>query len=201
MVIWLEQLWQDVRYGCRMLARAPGFTSDRRPLARDRHRRQLRDLQLCRRAAAAAAPGRPAGRGRDGRVDDVDRGASARAASPRRTATTWTSAIAARASTASSAFTYVTAGFASRPGAVPTLKMGMLVSGNLFRVMGVEPALGRRLPARRGSGARPGRRRRARPRAVGAAVRIRPVGPRPARGPQRPPVHGDWRRARASSPA
>ena len=25
--IWLEHLWQDVRYGCRMLARAPGFTA------------------------------------------------------------------------------------------------------------------------------------------------------------------------------
>src|SRR5512135_1137166 len=27
MTIWLEHLWQDVRYGCRMLARAPGFTA------------------------------------------------------------------------------------------------------------------------------------------------------------------------------
>src|SRR4051794_7525911 len=23
---WVEQVWQDVRYGCRMLARSPGFT-------------------------------------------------------------------------------------------------------------------------------------------------------------------------------
>ena len=41
------------------------------------------------------------------------------------------------------AFSYVTVGFAGRPGAVPALKMGMLASGNMFRVMGVEPALGR----------------------------------------------------------
>src|ERR1700730_8641769 len=26
-LIWLERLWQDVQYGCRMLAGSPGFTS------------------------------------------------------------------------------------------------------------------------------------------------------------------------------
>ena len=26
MIIWFEHLWQDVRYGCRMLAVAPAFT-------------------------------------------------------------------------------------------------------------------------------------------------------------------------------
>ena len=41
------------------------------------------------------------------------------------------------------AFTYVTAGFASHPGAMPAFKLGMLASGNVFRVMGIEPALGR----------------------------------------------------------
>jgi predicted permease len=34
-------------------------------------------------------------------------------------------------------------GFASHPGELPKLKGGLLVSGNLFRVMGVEPELGR----------------------------------------------------------
>jgi predicted permease len=41
------------------------------------------------------------------------------------------------------AFTYLTAGFATDPTAVPKLKMGMLVSGNLLPLMGVEPTIGR----------------------------------------------------------
>jgi macrolide transport system ATP-binding/permease protein len=41
------------------------------------------------------------------------------------------------------AFTTSTFGFSARPDELPQMKMGMLVSGNLFRVMGVEPELGR----------------------------------------------------------
>lgn len=41
------------------------------------------------------------------------------------------------------AFTTSTFGFSAKPDALPQMKMGMLVSGNLFRVMGVEPELGR----------------------------------------------------------
>ena len=41
------------------------------------------------------------------------------------------------------AFTYITAGFATDRAATPKLKMGMLVSGNLLDVMKVTPALGR----------------------------------------------------------
>jgi predicted permease len=41
------------------------------------------------------------------------------------------------------AFTSSTVGFASQPDALSTLRMGMLVSGNFFSVMGVEPQLGR----------------------------------------------------------
>ncbi len=41
------------------------------------------------------------------------------------------------------AFTTSTFGFSARPDDLPQMKMGMLVSGNLFRVMGVEPELGR----------------------------------------------------------
>ena len=38
------------------------------------------------------------------------------------------------------AFTTSTFGFSARPDDLPQMKMGMLVSGNLFRVMGVEPS-------------------------------------------------------------
>jgi len=41
------------------------------------------------------------------------------------------------------AFVVTPFGFASRPDALPQVKYGVLVSGNFFRTMGVEPALGR----------------------------------------------------------
>lgn len=41
------------------------------------------------------------------------------------------------------AFTYQSYGFAQNPSAPPEMKLGLLVSGNLFRVLGVEPVLGR----------------------------------------------------------
>lgn len=41
------------------------------------------------------------------------------------------------------AFTTSTFGFTSKPDALPQVKTGLLVSGNLFRAMGVEPELGR----------------------------------------------------------
>jgi len=41
------------------------------------------------------------------------------------------------------AFELTPFGFASRPDALPQIKYGLQVSGNFFRVMGVEPALGR----------------------------------------------------------
>src|SRR5262249_54084712 len=41
------------------------------------------------------------------------------------------------------AFRYNTAGFVSDPRLTPKLKMGMLVSANLFGLMGVEPTIGR----------------------------------------------------------
>ena len=41
------------------------------------------------------------------------------------------------------AFTNSTVGFAHEPDALPALRIGMLVSGNFFSVMGVSPILGR----------------------------------------------------------
>lgn len=41
------------------------------------------------------------------------------------------------------AYTVAPFGFAARPDALPQVKYGLMVSGNLFQAMGVEPALGR----------------------------------------------------------
>ena len=41
------------------------------------------------------------------------------------------------------AYTLVPFGFSQRPDALPQVKYGLLVSGNLFQVMGVQPLLGR----------------------------------------------------------
>jgi predicted permease len=41
------------------------------------------------------------------------------------------------------AYRWITVGFASEPNAVPKLKLGMLVSGNMLTLMGVEPTVGR----------------------------------------------------------
>ena len=145
-LVWLERLWQDLRYGCRMLAASPGFTA-------------VAVLSLAIGIGANCAIFsfadalllRPLPVARPGEVltvgsTVVGRSASAPARSCPRTATTSTSAIAATSFDGLAAFTYVTAGFATDPTATPKLKMGMLVSGNLFALMGVEPTIGRGVP-------------------------------------------------------
>ena len=55
------------------------------------------------------------------------------------------------------------------PTASPRLTIGMLVTGNFFQVMGVEPRAGARLPRRRRPGAGTRRGRDARPRVLGSS--------------------------------
>ena len=136
--VWLERLWQDVRYGCRMLARNPGFTivavlslavgigantavfsfADTlllRPLPVPRPSELLTvGLTDPYRDAVVASY-------RD-YVDIKDRSKS------------FEGLIA---------FARSTVGFASDAGAMPKLSIGMMVSGNFFRVIGVKPQLGR----------------------------------------------------------
>jgi len=142
MVIWLEQLWRDVRYGCRMLARAPGFTV-------------IAVLSLAIGIGANCAIFsfadalllRPLPVARPGEILTVGSTMSIEALGASGLASSYRDYVDIRDRSKSFdglvGFSYITAGFASRPGAVPALRMGMLASGNLFRVMGVAPALGR----------------------------------------------------------
>ncbi|RPJ70886.1 MAG: FtsX-like permease family protein, partial [Acidobacteria bacterium] len=142
MVIWLEHLWRDVRYGCRMLARAPGFTA-------------IAVLSLGIGVGANCAIFsfadalllRPLPVARPGEVLTVGSAMTIEALRASGLASSYRDYVDIRDRSKSFdglvAFSYLTVGFASRPGAVPALRMGMLASGNMFRVMGVEPALGR----------------------------------------------------------
>ncbi len=142
MTIWLEHLWQDVRYGCRMLARGPAFTV-------------IAVLSLAIGIGANCAIFsfadalllRPLPVARPDEVLTVGSTITIEAFGASGLESSYRDYVDIRDRGKSfdglTAFTYVTAGFASRPGAVPALKLGMLVSGNLFPVMGIEPVLGR----------------------------------------------------------
>ena len=141
-LVWLERLWQDVRYGCRLLARSPGFAS-------------IAVVSLAIGIGANCAIFsfadalllRPLPVARPGEVFTVGSTTTIEAFGVSALNSSYRDYVdirdRARSFDGLAAFTYVTAGFATRPAAVPQLKMGMLVSGNLFGVMGVEPSLGR----------------------------------------------------------
>ena len=142
MTKWVEQLWQDVKYGARMLLRAPGFTA-------------VAILSLAIGIGANTAIFsfadalllRPLPVARPGEVITV--GTTAALESLRATSliASYPEYVDLRDRSQSfeglAAFTYVTAGFTADPRLAPKLKMGMLVSDNLFALMGVEPTLGR----------------------------------------------------------
>jgi len=142
MMIWLEHVWQDVRYGCRMLARGPAFAliavlSMAIGIGANCAVFSFADALLLRPLPVA----RPGGVFTVGSMMTFEAlGASGLASSYRDYVD-----IRDRSKSFDGlvAYSYVTAGFATHPGAVPALKMGLLVSGNLFPVMGIEPVLGR----------------------------------------------------------
>ena len=142
MIIWFEHLWQDVRYGCRMLAVAPAFTlvavlSLAVGIGANCAIFSFADALLLRPLPVA----RPAEVVTVGSTMTLEAlGASALESSYRDYVDVRNRS---RSFDGLVAFTYVTAGFASHPGAMPAFKLGMLASGNVFRVMGIEPALGR----------------------------------------------------------
>jgi macrolide transport system ATP-binding/permease protein len=140
--VWFERLWQDVRYGCRMLTASPGFAG-------------IAVLSLAIGIGANCAIFsfadalllRPLPVARPDEVFTVGSMATVEAFGSSSLVSSYRDYVDIRDRSQSfdglAAFTYLTAGFASDPKAVAKLKMGMLVSGNLFAVMGVEPTIGR----------------------------------------------------------
>jgi macrolide transport system ATP-binding/permease protein len=137
---WLERLWQDVRYGCRMLAANPVFTlvavsSLAMGIGANCAAFSWADALLLR-PLTVARPGEVVTVGSTMSVE----GFSRLAASYREFID-----ISDRSTSFEGlvAFTGATSGLAPARDALPKLKLGLLVSGNFFSVMGVEPELGR----------------------------------------------------------
>ncbi|HEY1910523.1 MAG TPA: ABC transporter permease [Vicinamibacterales bacterium] len=135
-------LWQDVRYGFRMLAASPSFTV-------------VAVLSLaigiganC--AIFSFADGlllRPLPVARPGEVLTVGSRSSLEALDASSLVSSYRDYIDIRDRSASfdglAAFSYLTVGFANDPTATPKLTMGMMASSNLLPLMGVEPTIGR----------------------------------------------------------
>src|SRR5262245_37794128 len=142
MLVWLERLWQDIRYGCRMIAGSPGFAV-------------IAVLSLGIGIGANCAIFsfgdalllRPLPVARPGEVLTVGSTESFEAFGASSLVSSYRDYVDVRDRNKSFdglvAFDYVPVGLAKDPKDAPKLSMGMLVSGNLFTVMGVEPTIGR----------------------------------------------------------
>ena len=140
--VWVEQLWQDVKHGCRVLASSPVFTI-------------VSVLSLAIGIGANCAIFsfadalllRPLPVARPGEIMTVGSTASFEALNASALVSSYPEYLDIRDNSKSfdglAAFSYDPAGFTSDPKAPPKLKMGMLVSENFFSVMGVEPTIGR----------------------------------------------------------
>jgi putative ABC transport system permease protein len=136
----IERLWQDIRYGCRMLAASPGFTlvavsSLAMGIGANCAAFSWADALLLR-PLTVARPGEVVTVGSAMSVEGFSRvGASYREYLDIRDLSASFDGLVA--------FTGVTSGLAATRDALPKLTLGLLVSGNFFSVMGVEPELGR----------------------------------------------------------
>jgi macrolide transport system ATP-binding/permease protein len=140
--VWLERLWQDVQYGCRLLAGSPGFAS-------------IAVISLAIGIGANCAIFsfadalllRPLPVARPGEVLTVGSTTTLEALGASSLRTSYPDYVDIRDRNKSfaglAAAWEVTAGFATDPKAIPKLKLGMLTSANMFTLMGVEPTLGR----------------------------------------------------------
>ena len=140
--VWLERSWHDVRYGVRLLAATPGFTS-------------IAVLSLAIGIGANCAIFsfadalllRPLPVARPGDVFTVGSNSSFEAFGINSLISSYRDYVDIRDRAKSLdglvAFRYVTAGAATDPNATPRLRTGVMASANLFAVMGVEPTIGR----------------------------------------------------------
>lgn len=137
---WLERLWQDLRYGCRTLAANPGFTlvavsSLAIGIGANGAAFSWADALLLR-PLTVDRPNDVVTVGSTMSVEGFSRiGASYPDYIDIRDRSTGFDGLVA--------FTGITSGLAPARDALPALKFGLLVSGNFFSVMGVEPELGR----------------------------------------------------------
>jgi len=141
-LVWLERLWQDVRYGSRTLGSSPAFAL-------------VAVLSLAVGIGANCAIFsfadalllRPLPVARPGEVFTVGSTTSIEAFGASSLRTSYPDYVDIRDRSRSleglAAFRYITAAFAVDPASSPRLKLGMLASGNLFSSMGVEPTIGR----------------------------------------------------------
>jgi predicted permease len=135
-------LWQDVRYGARMLAASPGFAIV-----------AVVSLAIGIGANCAifsfadALLFRPLPVARPGEVLTVGSTSSFEALNASSLVASYRDYVDIRDRSKSfdglAAFTFLTAGFTTDASATPKLKLGTLVSGNMMTLMGVEPVLGR----------------------------------------------------------
>jgi predicted permease len=135
-------LWQDFRYGFRLLAASPGFTI-------------VAVLSLAIGIGANCAIFsfadalllRPLPVARPGEVLTVGSRSSVEAFNASSLVSSYRDYVDIRDRNKSfaglAAFSYLTVGFAADPAAPPKLKLGMMASSNLMPLMGVEPAIGR----------------------------------------------------------
>lgn len=143
-MIWLEQVWNDLRYASRVLAASPGFTG-------------IAVLSLAIGVGANSAMFsfadalllRPLPVARPGEIFTVGsvNGTTFSLYGGNPHVSSYRDYVDIRDRNTSfdglAAFVYAPAGFARDSHDIPRMKMGMLVSGNLFEVMGVQPAIGR----------------------------------------------------------
>jgi predicted permease len=139
---WLEHVWRDLRHSGRVLARNPGFAA-------------IAVLSLAigigvNAAIFSVADGlllKPLPVARPDEVFTVGSTSSLDSLGSSALVSSYPEYVDIRDRSKSFdglvAFADFRAGVAAEPTALPALKMGMLVSGNLFAVMGVEPTIGR----------------------------------------------------------